>query len=245
MSLSITPLLLLEDNYGYILIDKTTGQVAVVDPSESKPVIQYLESNNLNLDFIINTHHHWDHIGGNEDLKNKYNAKIVAPSYDVHRIPNVEIPVSDNDIFHLGGSECVILHVPGHTLGQVALWFKKEEALFTGDTVFSLGCGRLFEGTAEQMLNSFKRIRALPLSTKIYFGHEYTAANLKFALSIDSKNKKLQAKPAPTTPTRLAEEIEQSPFFRWDDPCLRKNLNMTTASDVQVFAKIRSLKDDF
>ncbi len=183
----------LEDNFSYILIDKNKN-ACVVDPSEPDPIINFVEKNNLNLKYILNTHHHYDHIGGNKEIKNKYNLKIVAFKNDLHRIPDVDISVGDNEQWEAESFKSRIIHIPGHTSGHICFFFEKEKIAFTGDTLFSLGCGRIFEGTYEEMFNSLKRLKELPLETKIYFGHEYTLKNSEFCLKFDRDNKKLKKK---------------------------------------------------
>ena len=164
----------LRDNYSYLIIDETNNLACVVDPSEARPIIDYLKNKNINLKYILNTHHHFDHVGGNEELKKKYNAIVVGYKHDSERIPEIDILLEDNEIWKRDNFVAKIIHVPGHTKGHICFNFYKEKLLFTGDTLFSLGCGKIFEGTYEQMFNSLKKIKALPLDTKIFCGHEYT-----------------------------------------------------------------------
>tara|TARA_B100000401_G_C52710938_1_gene673797 strand:- start:6 stop:722 length:717 start_codon:yes stop_codon:yes gene_type:complete len=230
----------LEDNFSYILIDKNKN-ACVVDPSEPDPIINFVEKNNLNLKYILNTHHHYDHIGGNKEIKNKYNLKIVAFKNDLHRIPDVDISVGDNEQWEAESFKSRIIHIPGHTSGHICFFFEKEKIAFTGDTLFSLGCGRIFEGTYEEMFNSLKRLKELPLETKIYFGHEYTLKNSEFCLKFDRDNKKLKKKISeihdkiknglPTAPSRIEDEIACNIFLR--------------AKTVDEFSKLRDLKDNF
>ena len=180
MEVSLIPCL--TDNYAYVIKDQQSKTVGVVDPSESSPVIDFLKKKELKLDYILNTHHHFDHIGGNDDLKKIYGAKIVGFSGDKHRIPNIDIPLQNNSSWVFGKSKVRILHIPGHTLGHICFFFEKEKIAFTGDTLFSLGCGRIFEGTYEQMFSSINKIKKLPKATKIYCGHEYTFKNTKFRI---------------------------------------------------------------
>ena len=160
----------------------------------SGPVIETLEDENLSLDFILNTHHHLDHVGANLELKKKYGCKIIGSERDSSRIPGIDIKLNEGDFFEIGESKCKIFDVSGHTEGHIAFYFKKENLIFCGDTLFSLGCGRLFEGTPLQMVQSLLKIRSLPDNTKIYCAHEYTLNNANFALSLDPSNKKLKAK---------------------------------------------------
>ena len=163
----------LNDNYAYIYLNDKK-EAFVVDPSEASPVIDTLEKNDLQLKYILNTHHHFDHIGGNFELKEKYNCKIVGSKKDRDRIPGIDIEISDGDYWSFKEHTAQIIEIPGHTSGHIAFFFKSLNAVFTGDTLFSLGCGRLFEGTPTMMWNSLKKLRALPDQTKIYCGHEYT-----------------------------------------------------------------------
>ena len=231
----------LRDNYSYLIIDETNQNACVIDPSESKPIINFVENNNIKLKYILNTHHHYDHIGGNLDLKNKYGSKIIAFKGDKDRIPEIDIFVEDNQTWKKDNFEANVYHIPGHTSGHIAFHFFKEKKIFTGDTLFSLGCGRIFEGTYEQMFNSLNKIKKLPKETKIYCGHEYTLQNSIFCLSQDSKNLKLQdkiveikrklKKGLPTIPTILGEEIECNIFLK--------------AKNIKSFSKLRDLKDNF
>ena len=181
MQITIIPCL--TDNYAYVIHDKNSNTIGVVDPSESKPIIYYLKEKNLKLNYILNTHHHFDHIGGNYELKKKYNAKVVGFDGDKHRIPGIDITLKNNQKWNFGNSIVKILHIPGHTLGHICFFFEKEKIAFTGDTLFSLGCGRIFEGDHKQMLISLNKIKKLPIDTKIFFGHEYTESNANFAKS--------------------------------------------------------------
>ena len=231
----------LTDNYSYLIIDKTNNNACVIDPGESKPIVDFVESNNINLKYILNTHHHFDHVGGNKELKKKYNSSGVGFKGDKDRIPEIDIFVQDNQIWKEDNFEAKIYHIPGHTTGHIAYHFFKEKKIFTGDTLFSLGCGRIFEGTYEQMFSSLNRIKELPKETEIYCGHEYTLENSNFCLANDSKNLKLKDKIVkikkklknnlPTIPTTLNDEIECNVFLK--------------AKDIMNFSKLRDLKDNF
>ena len=168
----------LKDNYSYVIIDEKYNHACVVDPSEADPIINFVESKNIKLKFVLNTHHHYDHVGGNNDLKKKYKIKIVGFKNDKQRIPNIDILLENNEIWKSENFEAKIIHIPGHTSGHICFYFIKEKIAFTGDTLFSLGCGRIFEGTYEQMYNSLNKLKKLPPDTKIYCGHEYTLQNL-------------------------------------------------------------------
>ena len=231
----------LQDNYSYLIIDETNQNACVVDPGESVPIINFIKRNNINLKYILNTHHHYDHIGGNKELKNKYGSKIVAFKNDIDRIPNIDIFVQDNETWKVDNFQAKIYHIPGHTNGHIAFHFFNEKKIFTGDTLFSLGCGRIFEGTYEQMFNSLNKIKKLPKETKIYCGHEYTLQNSNFCLQHDSENPRLKnmiieikkklEKGLPTVPTILSEEIECNIFLK--------------AQNIETFSKLRDLKDNF
>ena len=251
----ITPIPCLDDNYAYIIFDKISKNVGVVDPSEAYPIINFLKKNNLNLNYILNTHHHFDHVGGNTELKKIYNAKVIGFDEDKHRIPGIDIALKDKDEFKFGNSIIKILHIPGHTLGHICFFFEKEKIAFTGDTLFSLGCGRIFEGDHKQMLTSLNKIKKLPKTTKIYCGHEYTLKNAEFCMKYDKKNsilkkkfeiiKNLRAKNIPTVPSTLEEELKTNIFLRCDQNTIKLNLNMKNNEDYKVFKKVRELKDGF
>ena len=184
----------LTDNYSYLIIDKKTNSACVIDPSESTPIIDFIEKNKIYLKFILNTHHHNDHVGGNNEIKKKYDAKVIGFEGDKHRIPEIDICLKDREIWKHENFEFKIFHIPGHTLGHVCFNFFNEKLLFTGDTLFSLGCGRIFEGTYQQMFNSLKLIKSFSLDTKIYCGHEYTLKNSNFCLIHDKKKFKIKKK---------------------------------------------------
>ena len=184
----------LKDNYSYVIIDEKYNHACVVDPSEAEPIINFVESKNIKLKFVLNTHHHYDHVGGNNDLKKKYKIKIVGFKNDKQRIPNIDILLENNEIWKSENFEAKIIHIPGHTSGHICFYFIKEKIAFTGDTLFSLGCGRIFEGTYEQMYNSLNKLKKLPPDTKIYCGHEYTLQNSLFCSKYDKNNKNLKKK---------------------------------------------------
>jgi hydroxyacylglutathione hydrolase len=192
MKIEIIPCL--KDNYSYVIFDEKKNIACVIDPSESGPIIEFLEKNKINLKFILNTHHHYDHVGGNKNLKEKYNASVIGFKGDKERIPEIDILVDDQEIWKYENFETKIIHVPGHTLGHICFYFYNNKSIFTGDTLFSLGCGRVFEGTHSQMYESLKKIKDLPRETKIFCGHEYTLDNSKFCLSLDQNNEDLKKK---------------------------------------------------
>ena len=239
MKIEIIPCL--KDNYSYLIIDKKNNTACVVDPSEADPIIEYLENNNIKLKFILNTHHHYDHVGGNEKLKDKYGASIVGYRGDKERIPKIDILVNDQETWIYENFEAKIIHVPGHTLGHVCFYFYKEQSVFTGDTLFSLGCGRIFEGTHFQMFSSLMKLKELPQNTKVYCGHEYTKQNSNFCIVHDENNENLKAKikeieiklknKIPTIPSTIKDELECNVFLR--------------SHNVETFSKLRDLKDNF
>ena len=253
--MQIIPIPCLEDNYAYIINDNISQNVGVVDPSESFPIIAYLKKKKLKLNYILNTHHHFDHIGGNQELKKLYNAKVVGFNGDKHRIPGIDITLKDNEKWIFGNSIVKILHIPGHTMGHICFFFEKEKFAFTGDTLFSLGCGRIFEGSHKQMLSSLDKIKKLPKDTKIYCGHEYTYKNAEFCMKHDADNinlkkyfekiKKLRLNNLPTIPTTLEDELKSNIFLRCDEKNIKIKLNMENQEDYKVFRKVRDLKDSF
>ena len=245
----------LKDNFSYLIIDEQNNSACVIDPSEASPIIDHVEKLKLNLKFILNTHHHFDHVGGNQDLKKKYNSKIVSSKVEESRIPGIDIKVSEGDLFKFGNTNFEIIFIPGHTRGHIAFYSKLEKIIFTGDTLFSLGCGRIFEGTYKQMFESINKIKKLPHSTKIYCGHEYTKKNLEFCMKYENNNKFLLKKlnwinsqlnkNKPTIPISLNEELKTNIFLRCNELSLKNALGMNNASDEAVFKKLRDLKDQF
>jgi len=245
----------LTDNYAYVINDIASKTVGVVDPSEALPVITFLKKKNLKLNYILNTHHHYDHIGGNVELKKLYNAKVVGFAGDKHRIPGIDIKLKDNSLWAFGNSSVKVLHIPGHTLGHICFFFENEKIAFTGDTLFSLGCGRIFEGDHKQMLASLNKIKKLPKNTKIYCGHEYSYKNAEFCMKYDNDNidlkkkfekiKQLRSNNLPTLPTTLEEELKSNIFLRCNQNDLKVKLNMKNQEDYKVFKKVRDLKDSF
>lgn len=254
-NLAVHVIPVLEDNYSFFLRELSTGKTAVVDPAEAVPIARYIDQHGGQLDFILNTHHHRDHTGGNLALKERYQAKVLGPASDASRIPGMDSPLIDRQVFALGESRAQIFHIPGHTSGHTALWFAEEKALFCGDTLFTLGCGFLFEGTPEQMWTSLSRLRDLPDDAWVFCGHEYTLENAEFAVHFDGENpqlqsyvRKAQAKRAtqmPTVPSRLGDEKSSNPFLRADHPEIAIKLGLTGGSPAQVFAEIRRLKNEY
>ena len=253
--MQITPIPCLTDNYAYIIKDTNSKMIGVVDPSEALPIISFLNKKKLKLNYILNTHHHFDHIGGNLELKKIYNAKVVGFFGDKHRIPGIDITLKDNEKWKFGSTLTKVLHIPGHTLGHICFFFEKEKIAFTGDTLFSLGCGRIFEGDHKQMLRSLNIIKKLPNNTMIYCGHEYTYKNAEFCMKYDTNNndlkkkfeqiKKLKLENRPTIPSVLEDELKSNIFLRCDQNDLKIKLNMKNQEDSKVFKKVRDLKDTF
>ena len=231
----------LKDNYSYLVMDKGNNSACIVDPSESEPIIEIIEKKKVNLKFILNTHHHYDHVGGNEILKKKFGAKIIAFKDDKNRIPFVDILLEDNEIWKNLNFEFKVFHIPGHTSGHICFYFYKDNIVFSGDTLFSLGCGRIFEGTYEQMYYSLNKFKELPKETKVYCGHEYTLQNSVFCATYDKNNDELNKKilevkskrdrNLPTIPSTIGEELACNIFLR--------------AKNLKDFSKLRDLKDNF
>jgi len=255
MTLEIQPVPCLSDNYAWLLGEPASGAIAIVDPSEAKPVIARLDTLGWRLTHILNTHHHPDHVGGNLELKARYGAVIVGPRADRARIPGIDVDVAEGDVYALGGAKAQIFDIPGHTRGHIAFWFVDSKALFCGDTLFLMGCGRLFEGTPSQMWSSLSKFRRLPDDTRVYCGHEYTQSNARFALTVDPANETLRARAAevarlraagaPTVPGTLGEERATNPFLRADRPELAGAVGLPANDPVAVFAEIRARKDRF
>jgi hydroxyacylglutathione hydrolase len=254
-ALAIELVPLLKDNYAYLLHDRGSGATAVVDPSEADPVMAVAKARGWRLTHILNTHHHWDHSGGNLRIKEATGCTIVGPGPDEARIPGIDIALDDGDRFALGSSAAEVLFIPGHTRGHIAFWFADAQAVFCGDTLFALGCGRMFEGTPQQMWGSLDRLRQLPPETRVYCGHEYTQANARFALTIEPKNIALvtraqrvnatRAAGHATVPSTMAEERATNPFLRADEPDVAAAVGLAGADPVSVFAEVRRRKDSF
>ena len=244
----------LNDNYSYLIVEEKTNTISIVDPSEYEACDQVIKKYSK-LDYILNTHHHADHVDGNLKLKKKYNSVILGFGLDKDRIPGIDIFLEDSQKQKIGDLEFEVIFVPGHTKGHIAIYFQKEKIVFTGDTLFSLGCGRVFEGSHKEMLKSLKKLKNLPQETKVYCGHEYTKTNLNFCLKYDTDNSFLKKKSVeihnklkkrvPTIPTTIGEEIKSNIFLRFDDANIKKALNLKDSSDQVVFSKLRDLKDTF
>jgi len=251
MSVEIEVVPCLKDNYAYLV--KSGSQCAVVDPSEAAPVQQALAKKGWKLTHILNTHHHLDHCGGNLDLKRETGAVVVGPGKDAARIPGLDVGVDEASGWEFDGRKVRVLEVPAHTRG--AITFVIDGNAFTGDTLFLLGCGRLFEGDPQMMWTSLSKLMTLPDDTNIYCGHEYTESNGRFALTLEPSNAALKARMAqvaatraagkPTVPATLGQEKQTNPFLRPDQPEIRKSLGMEQASTVTAFGEIRERKNRF
>ena len=238
MKIELIPVL--KDNYAYAIIDEGNADAVIVDPGEAAPVIEFLESRKLGLSDILLTHHHGDHVAGTQELTAHFgDVHVYGPAKDLHRVPFIDTPLSEGDQYSFNGHDAVIFETPGHTTGHICFYFERLRALFCGDTLFSMGCGRLFEGTATQMWESLQKISALPDDTQIYCGHEYTLSGGNFCLGIEPDNKDLQKRVAeaqklrnadkPTLPVSLSTEKKTNAFLR--------------AGSAERFAEIRKLKD--
>ena len=244
----------LSDNYSYLIFDEITNSVSIIDPSEFDACDKIIKKYKK-LDYILNTHHHADHVDGNLKLKKKYRSKILGSSLDKDRIPGIDIQLEENQVQKLGDLQFKVIFIPGHTSGHIAFYFEKERVIFTGDTLFSLGCGRIFEGTHEDMFNSLKKLKMLPPETQVYCGHEYTKKNLDFCLYYDQENTLLKEKSflvnsrlnkkSPTVPTSIKEELKMNIFLRCDNASIKKALKLENSSEQEVFTKLRDLKDNF
>lgn len=252
---TIHTLPVLSDNYVFLVHDAAGGATAAVDPAEAEPVLQALAERGWRLDFIWNTHHHGDHVGGNRELKARTGCRVLGAAADAERIPGLDVALREGDCFSLGKTAVQVLAVPGHTLGHLAFRLPEAQRLFCGDTLFGLGCGRLFEGSAGQMWDSLRRLALLPEETLVYCAHEYTEANGRFALTVEPGNPRLAERlravrasreaGRPSVPFTLAEELAANPFLRPHSAEIRANLGLTTAEDVAVFAELRRRKDGF
>jgi len=245
----------LSDNYSYLIHDQDTNTVAIIDPSDFDQCDQIIKKKYNKLDYILNTHHHLDHVGGNQKLKEKYKSKILGSEIDKDRIPGIDINLREKQNFKIGKASFEVIFIPGHTKGHIAFYFKDEKIVFTGDTLFSLGCGKVFEGTYGQMFSSLKKLKNLPKDTKVYCGHEYTKKNLDFCLKYDFNNELLKKKSnwinlkiesnSPTVPTSIEEEEKTNIFLRCKEPPIKNALNLNNASEQEIFSKLRDLKDSF
>ncbi len=241
MPVTAEPVPILSDNYAWMLRDAASGAVAIVDPADPGPIIAAIERAGGRLDTILLTHHHADHVAGTDAVRARFNCPVVGAAADARRLPRLDQAVREGDTVRLGGAEGRVIDTPGHTRGQINFLFPDGGVLLSGDTLFSLGCGRLIEGTAEEMFASLRKLAALPPDTLVCCGHEYTASNARFALTVEPDNAALRARAEevrrqreanqPTVPSRLGDEMAANPFLR--------------APDAPSFARIRAQKDAF
>jgi hydroxyacylglutathione hydrolase len=243
----------LTDNYGVLIHDAEAGVTASIDAPDAGEILDRLRAKGWRLTHLLITHHHGDHTGGNLQLKQATGCKIIGPAAEAERIPGIDEAVGEGDTIAFGNFPVRVLDTPGHTVGHVTYWIPEAHVAFTGDTLFAMGAGRVFEGNAEIMWSSLQKIMQLPRDTEIYCGHEYTAANARFALTVDPENLALQnrakevdqlrAQGRPTLPTRLDRELETNPFLRPQVSAIRAKLGMPFAPDWKVFAEIRERKN--
>jgi hydroxyacylglutathione hydrolase len=243
------------DNYGVLLHDSESGATAAIDAPEAAPIEAALKQTGWKLSDILVTHHHADHTDGIKALKDKYKCRVVAPAAEAEQIPSVDLTVREGDKVLVGKLSANVIETPGHTNGHIAYWFHADKLAFVGDTLFSIGCGRVIEGTPGMMWRSLTKLRDLPNDTEIYCGHEYTAANIKFARTIEPDNKALAAREAqaqqqlakgePTIPVTIGDEKQANPFLRADLPEVAAGIGMAGKQAAQVFAEIRARKNKF
>jgi hydroxyacylglutathione hydrolase len=254
-SLDIVRIPVLNDNYVWLMREPQSGSVGVVDPAVAGPVLAEAAKRRWKITHILNTHHPGDHVGGNREIKEATGCSIVGPRRDRARIPGIDVEVDDGERYRFGEAEADVFFVPGHTSGHIAYAFREQKALFCGDTLFALGCGRLFEGTPQQMWSSLSRLRALPDDMKVYCAHEYTQVNARFAVTVEADNDKLlkrsaaidaaRAKGEATVPSLLGEEKATNPFLRADVPGVQRAVGLPGGDPVAVFAEVRHRKDVF
>jgi len=255
MPLDLVTVPCLSDNYAYLLRDDASGRTALVDAPEAGPIARVLDRNGWDLTDILLTHHHDDHIAGVAELRARSGARVIGAAADAHRLPPLDLAVAHGDTVDVCGERAQVMDVSGHTIGHVAYYLPDSALAFTADSLMALGCGRLFEGTAPQMWDSLSRLAALPPDTAICSGHEYTAANATFALTIEPGNEALTSRydavmtarsnHIPTVPSLLADELATNPFLRAGEASVKSALGMETATDAEVFAEIRRRKDSF
>jgi hydroxyacylglutathione hydrolase len=255
MTLKLITVPCLSDNYAFIVHDAATGATAVIDVPEAAPILNALRARDWKASHILITHHHSDHIDGVEALAAATGARVIGAAADAHRLPPLDEMVKAGDTVRIGMDEGHVIETPGHTVGHVSFHFPASKLAFTADTLMACGCGRLFEGTPAQMWDSLSGLAALPADTLVCSGHEYTASNIRFALSVDGANPALQARAAATdaartagratVPSLLSLELATNPFLRAADPAMKAALGMAGAGDASVFAELRARKDRF
>lgn len=244
----------LKDNYAFLIHDPETGATACVDVPEAAPILKALADRNWQLTHVLLTHHHWDHVDGLPDLAARHSPIVIGAAADAHRLPPLDLAVAEGDSFAFGPAEVRVMDVSGHTVGHIAFHIPAAGLVFTADSLMAMGCGRLFEGTPAQMWDSLSKLAALPPETLVCSGHEYTESNARFAASLDltpalaarlDRIARARAAGEPTVPSTLAEELATNPFLRARDPALKQALGMENAPDADVFAMLRSRKDNF
>jgi hydroxyacylglutathione hydrolase len=255
MALQIEQFMCRSDNFGVLVHDPVTGDTVLIDAPEEAAILSAIERTGWTPSAILTTHHHGDHVEANLALKARFKLEIIGPEAEAAKIPGIDTRVEDGGVIQFGDQPVHVIATPGHTAGHVSYHFPRADLVFTGDTLFALGCGRLFECKPPAMLDSLKKLAALPGETSVYCGHEYTLANARFALTVDPTNpllkkrateiERLRQEGRPTLPTTIAEELVTNPFLRWHDPAIRKNLGMEKASVAEIFAEIRKRKDVF
>src|SRR5580692_239597 len=253
MAADIRTFTCLNDNFGYLIHDDATKATASIDAPEAGPIVNALEREGWKLTDILITHHHGDHVGGVAELKKKYGCRVVAPHDKSTKIANADLRVGNGDVVKVGNLLARVLETPGHTLDHISYVFDGEKTLFAADTLFSIGCGRVFEGTYPMMWDSLLKLRALPDDFKLYCGHEYTASNIKFALTIEPDNATLKARAEevrrlreankPTIPTLLGEEKQANVFLRADEPSVAASVRMKDRSAAEIFGELRERKN--
>jgi hydroxyacylglutathione hydrolase len=241
MTVTASPVPILKDNYAWLLRDSGTGATAIVDPADAEPIIEAIEQAGGRLDLILLTHHHADHIAGVDEVRARFKCPVVGAAADQHRLPKLDEALKEGDTVRLGNATAQVIDTPGHTRGQINFFFPDGDILLSGDTLFSLGCGRLLEGTPQEMYTSLRKLAALPADTLVCCGHEYTESNARFALAVDPDNvalhdfvakvEQLRAAGQPSVPSVLGDELKVNPFL--------------TAQDVTTFATLRAKKDKF
>ncbi len=255
MTFELVTIPCLQDNYAYLLHNSQDNTTLAVDVPEAQPISDVLASKNWTLTHILLTHHHWDHVDGLADLLNDHPAQVIGAKADADRLPPLQIAVSEGETLELGSAQAHVFDVSGHTQNHIAVYIPDAKVVFTADSLMALGCGRLFEGTPDQMWTSLSKLAQLPADTVVCSGHEYTAANAEFAITVDPDNEALlqrkqdiaekRAKGEATVPSLLSLELATNPFLRAADPKIRRHLGMMDATDAEVFTEIRKRKDNF
>jgi hydroxyacylglutathione hydrolase len=256
MTIHVHQLPCLADNYGVLIHDSATGATAAIDAPDAAPILAVLEANEWKLTDILLTHHHGDHVQGVPGLKAKFpNARVVGPKKEAAKIGGLDVEVAEGDAVNVGQIDLAVFDTPGHTAGHIVYYIDSDDLLFAGDTLFALGCGRVFETDMATMYHSLMKLAALRGETQVYCGHEYTLSNARFALTIDPENNLLAERATeieetrkqgrPTLPTTIALETATNPFLRAEDPGVQKALGMANADPVQVFTELRERKNNF